>query len=97
VIDDHRLLCSVYRSSKKEGMYLYVRRGTDLGTLPEGLMKVFGLPGHALDLLLTAEKKLARADSTTVMAHIRDQGFYLQMPPSEQEEPLPLARKPGDA
>jgi len=97
VIDDHRLLCSVYRSSKKEGMYLYVRRGTDLATLPEGLMKVFGLPGHALDLLLSAEKKLARADSATVMAQIREQGFYLQMPPAEQEEPLPLARKPGDA
>jgi uncharacterized protein YcgL (UPF0745 family) len=97
VIDDHRLLCSVYRSSKKEGMYLYVRRGADLSTLPEGLMKVFGLPGHALDLLLTAEKKLARADSATVMAQIRDQGFYLQMPPAEQEQPLPLARNPDDA
>ena len=97
MIDDHRLLCSVYRSSKKEGMYLYVRRGADLGTLPEGLMKVFGLPGHALDLMLTAERKLARADSAVVMAQIRDQGFYLQMPPAEQEQPLPLARKPNDA
>lgn len=97
MIDDHRLLCSVFRSSKKEGMYLYVRRGADLSTLPEGLMKVFGMPGHALDLLLTAEKKLARADSATVMAQIREQGFYLQMPPGEQEEPLPLARKPGSA
>ena len=97
MIDDHRLLCSVYRSSKKEGMYLYVRRGAELGTLPEGLMKVFGLPGHALDLMLTAERKLARADSAVVMAQIRDQGFYLQMPPAEQEQPLPLARKPNDA
>ena len=96
-MDDHRLLCSVYRSLKKNGMYLYVRRGTDPGTLPDGLMNVFGLPGHALDFLLTAEKKLARADGAVVMAHIRDQGFYLQMPPTEQEEPLPLARKFGDA
>jgi uncharacterized protein len=97
VIDDHRLLCSVLRSPKKEGMYLYVRRGADLTTLPEGLMNIFGLPGHALDLMLTAEKKLARADSATVMAHIREHGFYLQMPPGEQEQPLPLARKSDSA
>jgi uncharacterized protein len=97
VIDDHRLLCSIYRGSKREGMYLYVRRGTDLGTLPEALMKAFGQPGHAMDMLLTADKKLARAEADKVMAQIREQGFYLQMPPTEQEEPLPLARKHRDA
>jgi uncharacterized protein len=97
VIDDHRLLCSVYRSPKREGMYLYVRRGTDLRTLPEALMKVFGHPGHAMDLLLSPEKRLARAEVDKVMAMIREQGFYLQMPPPDQEQPLPLARKQRDA
>ncbi|MFN3712818.1 MAG: YcgL domain-containing protein [Alcanivoracaceae bacterium] len=97
MIDDHRLLCSVYRSPKREGMYLYVRRGTDLCTLPEALMKVFGQPGHAMDLLLSPEKKLARAETDKVMAQIREQGFYLQMPPPDQEVPLPLARKQRDA
>ena len=97
MIDDHRLLCSVYRSAKKEGMYLYVRRGSDLADLPQALMKAFGVPGHAMDLLLTAEKKLARVEAATVMAQIRAQGFFLQMPPTDTEEPLPLARKPGDA
>jgi uncharacterized protein len=97
VIDDHRLLCSVYRSNKREGMYLYVRRGDDLRELPEALLKAFGPPVPAMDMMLTAEKKLARAEASVVMAQIREQGFYLQMPPAEQEEPLPLARKHRDA
>lgn len=89
MIDDHRLLCSIYRSTKREGMYLYVRRDQALGELPETLIKVFGAPAHAMDILLSAEKKLARADATKVMTEIRQQGFFLQMPP--QDEPLPLA------
>lgn len=91
--NDQRLLCSIYRSGRKEGMYLYVRRGTDLSTLPEPLLKAFGTPAHSMDLLLTRERKLARADVEKVMAQIREQGFYLQMPPPQQEPPLPLARK----
>jgi hypothetical protein len=90
VIDDHRLLCSIYRSSKREGMYLYVRRDQKLDELPEALMKVFGAPAHAMDILLSAEKKLANADATKVMSEIRQQGFFLQMPP-QGDEPLPLA------
>ncbi|MDF1629668.1 MAG: YcgL domain-containing protein [Alcanivoracaceae bacterium] len=97
MIDDHRLLCSVFRSPKREGMYLYVRRDQDLRELPEALMKVFGIPAHSMDLLLSAEKKLARVEAAKVIAQIREQGFFLQMPPQDNEEPLPLARKNRDA
>ena len=97
MIDDHRLLCSVFRSPKREGMYLYVRRDQDLRELPEALMKVFGTPAHSMDLLLSADKKMARVDAAKVMEQIREQGFYLQMPPQDSEVPLPLARKHRDA
>lgn len=97
MIDDHRLLCSIFRSPKREGMYLYVRRDQDLRELPEALMKVFGTPVHSMDLLLSAEKKLARVEAEKVMAQIREQGFFLQMPPQDNEELLPLARKNRDA
>ena len=97
MIDDHRLLCSIYRSPKREGMYLYVRRDQDLRELPEALMKVFGAPAHSMDILLSEDKKLARVEAANVMAQIRQQGFFLQMPPPETEEPLPLARKHRDA
>ena len=63
-------------------MYLYVRKGFDLLTLPEALLKQFGQPELAMTLLLTPEKKLARVDVQKVIEGIETQDFFLQMPPS---------------
>lgn len=76
-----KILCSVYRSPKKEGMYVYVRKHDGVDQLPETLLKQFGVPGHVMDLLLTPDKKLAQVNVRDVMAGIAAQGFYLQMPP----------------
>ncbi len=35
-----------------------------------------------MDLELTRERKLARADVNQVMADLQEKGFYLQSPPS---------------
>ncbi len=75
-------ICSIYRCSKKEGMYLYVDKQDDLENLPDMLRKQIGQTELAMTLLLTEDKKLARADVKEVLAAIEKQGFYLQMPPS---------------
>lgn len=86
------LMCSVYRSSKRDEMYLYVRKGTRLESLPEGLLQQFGRAVPVMDLLLSPPRKLARADTGKVLAQIEAQDFYLQMPPN------PLAgTSPDDA
>ncbi|HVL01354.1 MAG TPA: YcgL domain-containing protein [Dongiaceae bacterium] len=78
------LACAVYRSPKKEGMYLYVlRQENPFAELPAPLLQHFGAPGHVLDLDLTPERKLARVQVTDVIQALRTQGFYLQMPPGE--------------
>lgn len=51
--------------------------------VPEALIQQMGTPGHVMDLLLTPERKLARADVLEVMRSIADKGFYLQLPPKE--------------
>lgn len=66
-------------------MYLYVDRSEGVESLPEALLAGFGEPSHVLDLVLTPEKSLARADASKVLADIAAQGFYLQMPPPEGE------------
>ena len=71
----------VYRSSRKQEMYLYVDAETDLDRVPEELLRRFGRPIEALSLTLTAERKLARADPARVLECIESDGFYLQMPP----------------
>lgn len=78
------VLCAVYRSPKKEGMYLYVPK-TDqpFEQVPEPLLQRFGVPGHVLDLELTPARKLARVSAADVIKGLREHGFYLQMPPGD--------------
>ena len=78
-------LISIYRSSKREGMYVFVPRETDPASLPSSLLTHFGHPVHAMDMVLTPDRKLARAQTSDVLQAISDQGFYLQMPPNPLE------------
>lgn len=73
--------CDIYRSGKKPDMYLYVKQGTDLETLPPALLKQFGRAELALQLALTPERRLARANTEQVLKSLDEQGFYLQLPP----------------
>ncbi len=76
-----RLFCSIYKSSRKDEMYLYVPKAKGLQAVPEALLAGFGQPRHVTDLVLSPERPLARADVSKVMEHLESAGFYLQMPP----------------
>jgi uncharacterized protein YcgL (UPF0745 family) len=88
-----RVMCSVYRSPRKEGMYLYVPKRGLFERVPKELLDNFGLPGHVMDLLLTRDRKLALADIHKVMDGLRDKGFYLQMPPASEQNLLEQHRR----
>jgi uncharacterized protein YcgL (UPF0745 family) len=64
-------------------MYLYVELSRGLVDVPPELMVSFGEPAPVMSLLLTHDRKLARADVAAVIASIASQGFYLQMPPGK--------------
>ncbi len=70
-------ICSVYHSSKKMGMYLYVLRADALRRVPAPLLE--------FDLVLTPERTLVREDITQVLRNLDEQGYHLQMPPPEDE------------
>ncbi|WP_040267613.1 YcgL domain-containing protein [Pseudomonas rhodesiae] len=78
-------ICSIYRSPKRAGMYLYVLKSDGLERVPEGLVSVFGKPVHAFDLVLTPERKLQQEDIHQVLENLDKQGYHLQMPPAEDE------------
>ena len=78
-------ICSIYRSPRKNEMYLYVLKSDALERMPEGLLGVFGKPVHAFDLVLSPERALAREDINLVLEHLDTQGYHLQMPPAEDE------------
>jgi uncharacterized protein YcgL (UPF0745 family) len=85
------LLANIYRSSRKEEMYLYVAKAELLTRVPEALLQIFGTPVLVTTMLLKVEKKLARADVAEVIRNIETKGFYLQMPPALDNEMRELA------
>lgn len=79
------MLCQVYRSPRKEQMYLYVSKADGLERVPEALLAQFGEPEPIMLLNLDGSRKLARADAEEVVAQIDERGYYLQMPPGAEE------------
>lgn len=77
------MLCAIYKSNKKEGMYLYIEKRDHFDPLPEELKSIFGKPSFVMLFNLAGNKTLAHTDNQTVLNHIQEQGFYLQMPPKE--------------
>lgn len=78
-------ICSIYKSPRKNEMYLYTLKSDGLERIPEGLLTVFGKPVHTFDLVLSPERALAREDIHEVLGHLDTQGYHLQMPPAEDE------------
>ena len=78
-------LVQVFKSSKKDEMYLYVQKSEGLERVPPALMEVFGKATPVMLVPLTPERQLARADAKEVLRQIEAQGFYLQMPPAKDD------------
>ena len=62
-------------------MYLYVHENKKTEELPEDLIKLVKELTHVMDLELSPERKLARADVMIVIKQLEEQGYFLQMPP----------------
>ena len=75
------MICTIYRSSKRDQTYLYVEKRDDFSSVPEELMKSFGQPQLAMMIDLANKKKLASADIEKVKSALKEQGYYLQLPP----------------
>ncbi|KFX67785.1 YcgL domain-containing protein [Pseudomonas taeanensis MS-3] len=78
-------ICSIYKSPRKNEMYLYVLKSDALKRVPETLLAAFGPPIHTFDMVLSPERKLAREDIQQVLENLDGQGYHLQMPPPEDE------------
>ena len=75
----------VFKSLKRLDTYLYVDKSQNFEELPSALRDAFGQYELVLEMELSPERKLARADANQVLANIALKGFYLQLPPSINE------------
>jgi len=73
--------CSVYKSNKKELLYLYVEKSKGLEPVPEALLLQFGEPVWVMDLELNEARSLATENVNVVMGNLLSTGYHLQMPP----------------
>lgn len=88
--------CTVWRSRKRTYTYLYLAAEQDLDDLPEALRALFDEAEMALELDLDARESLANADIAVVRKHLRDPGYYLQLPPEDDPSGwLDLPSKPA--
>lgn len=79
------MLCAVYKSPKKAHTYLFVKKRDDFSAVPEALKAMFGTPTLVTVVNLATKTKLALADITKVKENLVSQGFYLQLPPPQED------------
>jgi len=72
----------IYKSSRKDELYLYLSKKDDFSEVPQALGDSMGKePIFVMEVELSPERKLAREDVNTVMKNLETQGFHVQIPP----------------
>lgn len=74
------MICAIYKSSKKEGAYLYVPKKDDFSQVPDQLMQMFGKPTMVMVVKLEG-RTLAQVNVEKVKQSMNDEGYFLQLPP----------------
>lgn len=77
--------CFVYRSEKKQGMFLYLSKKNDFSCVPESLLKLLGETTYSFEFDLSKDRKLVKVEAIEVMKTMNKNGYFLQMPPPKSE------------
>lgn len=72
----------VYKSLRQADTYVYLAKRDDFAGLPPPLVTQLGTLQFVLEVALTPERKLARADADVVRANLTERGFHVQFPPT---------------
>ncbi|MFK7855603.1 MAG: YcgL domain-containing protein [Granulosicoccus sp.] len=72
--------CYIYRSSIKEGLYVYIAEENGLEKLPEPVLKQLGTPEFSMKLDLHDGRKLIQENTLDVIESLKTRGFHIQMP-----------------
>ena len=75
----------IYKSSRKDELYLYLAKKDDFSSIPQALYDSMGKePIFVMDVDLSTRETLARADIDTVRKNLETLGYHVQMPPLVQ-------------
>lgn len=76
------MTCFIYKSLKKQFLYLYIGKKDDFTSIPEALFNSLGQLELIIEMELTPERKLAKEDTTKVIASLNEKGYFIQWPPT---------------
>jgi len=79
------MLCAIYKSPKKKQTYLFIKQRDKFEDVPKALMAMFGTPTLVTIVNLANKDKLGLADINKVKTNLIDPGYYLQLPPPEED------------
>lgn len=85
--------CDIYKFAKHQDLYVYIARpgypdDTQelkdwLGVLPKDFRASLGRSEFVMHLDLSTKDKLARVDIGQVLDKLKEQGYFVQMPPQD--------------
>lgn len=76
--------CTIYKGRRRPDVYLYLSHDESLDCVPDSLLEALGPLEEVMTLELHPGRPLAQADVHRVMQLLREQGFYLQLPPQRE-------------
>ncbi|MFC3120544.1 YcgL domain-containing protein [Agaribacter flavus] len=79
------MLCAVYKSAKKADTFLYIAKRDDFSQVPEILMQTFGVPKFVMLVNTTDKRTIAGLATDKFIEKFEEQGFYLQLPPKQED------------
>lgn len=71
--------CYTYRSTKRDGAYLYLADPSDYEKLPTELKQMFGKGVFMLRFDLYPERKIARVSAQAVIDALNNKGYFLRI------------------
>lgn len=78
--------CYVYRSRRKPGAFLFLPEKDNFENIPKPLLEIFGTPEFSFHFDLSVERTLMiKASTAEIRRLIHENGFFLQLPPSEDK------------
>lgn len=85
--------CWIYRSSVRDGLYVWLRDEDGLEQLPDPVRRQLGQAELAMSIELTASSTLGQEDPAEVLENLSAQGFHVQMPRDIEPELLRVSRE----
>jgi len=83
----------IYKCSRKQGSFLYLPARGNFEALPQSLLELLGDLSFSFDFILTPARKLIQVDAKTVLQHIAETGYFLQLPPPSNFNPQALMKQ----